>query len=109
MSDILLEGIADVLERAADMIEPEWAWTRAFYSNSAKTCFCVVGAIAHVLGTEPADAETWIIQNRIGSKLLGIGRDGWLISWNASLSQPEVVAKLREAASKAREQSAVQS
>lgn len=105
--------VADVLERAANLIEPEGAWLRGQYAKSAEgnyrapiapdACrFCSVGAIAKILGTGPAAAESWIDANRI-RPLIGAGFS--MSAWNDRHTQSEVVAKLREAAAKARGES----
>ncbi|MFA6031846.1 MAG: hypothetical protein WC889_02965, partial [Myxococcota bacterium] len=59
MSDL---SVADVLERAADLIEPEGAWTQGESARDANgkplkqgsdhnaVCWCVLGAIGKVAG-----------------------------------------------------------
>jgi hypothetical protein len=99
-------NVADILEKAADLIEPEGAWTQGAYSSDDLdcTCRCLVGAIASALDTDEFGAEKWIVRNRIATRFFGREREGWLISWNDSpeRTQAEVVAKLREAAAEAR-------
>jgi len=117
--------VSDVLDRAADLIEPDGAWTqRAFSRNpdgsadldedelaaSNPVCWCGLGAIAHVTGADPLDPKTFEPTStrtpRLAVDLLRevVGSD--FVDWNdgAERTQPEVVAKLREAAAIAREQ-----
>jgi hypothetical protein len=99
-------SVADILEKAADIIEPEGAWTQGTYCDDELDGrrLCLVGAVASALGTNAYDAEKWIVRNRIATRYFGREEEGWLISWNDApdRKQSEVVAKLREAASLAR-------
>lgn len=107
-------SVTDVLERAADLIEPEGKWTKGelardelgqpldsvadIISGKAK-CFCAWGAITHVFGGYPhGSPEASALCKAVGT--LNIGE------WNdePERTQAEVVAKLREAAALAREQ-----
>lgn len=105
--------VADVLERAADLIEPEGAWTQGAYAvgedftaeddgddwPEAPTCFCLMGAIAWVQEIDrPGDIDFARF-----SPSLGLSVD-YVANWNdaPSRTQAEVVAKLREAALRAR-------
>lgn len=113
---------SEVLAKAADLIEPKGAWTRgAFSRKSARhkgkrryvpfheaRCFCVLGAIAHVLGGN-AD-ETRAVNSdaaRYLDRLSEIGREG-PVSFNDApgRTQAEVVAALRKAADLARSEGA---
>jgi hypothetical protein len=104
---------ADVLDRAADLIEPEGAWTKGGYARGASgtfvicsenaTCFCALGAISVASNrwgyTDEPDARAV----RVLEGLV----EGPLSGWNDApeRTQAEVVAKLREAARIARGES----
>lgn len=107
--------VADVLERAADLIEPEGAWTQGSFARTvtgfpvgfdtpAAKCFCTRGAIMRVQnrGVYDSPAETFF------SNKVTRSTDGYvalrLVNWNDApeRTQSEVVAKLREAAALAR-------
>lgn len=123
-------SVADVLDRAADLIEPEGAWTQGESARDAKgaplpkgsepgaVCWCVLGAIGKVVG-HPANILFGKAQKALGSVLPDditpmYDADGDELpveaSWNDSpfRTQAEVVAKLREAASLARDTSHVE-
>jgi len=101
--------VADVLDRAADLIEPEGAWTQREDARSKNgryveplsrdaVSFCMWGAIERAAGlTSPM-----VALNVVG----GLVPLGLIAGFNDApeRTQPEVVAKLREAAAKAREQ-----
>ncbi|WP_380778018.1 hypothetical protein [Sphingomonas sp. R86520] len=93
--------VADVLERAADLIEPEGAWIRGSFvgERNGIECFCAMGAIDRAAGTDQDLDETVIFSTL--RKV--IGRQS-IVSWNDSpeRTQPEVVAALRRAATLAR-------
>lgn len=109
-----VQSIADVLERAADLIEPEGAWIQGALwrdsegrdldedgDKSDATCWCTVGATLAVAGlTQSLKAD------RFFSRFLGFDFSGEVEVWNDApeRTQQEVVAKLREAAALAREQ-----
>jgi hypothetical protein len=102
--------VADVLERAADLIEPEGAWTQGAYARDAKgrkfitgraegmVCFCAIGAIDHVTN---AITPLWKDALTALQQVLPESRIG---AWNDApeRTQPEVVAALRRAATLAR-------
>jgi len=109
-------SVADVLERAADLIGPEGAWTQGAYARTADaeyldaglipsdaTCFCAAGAIARVAGS----AGMFSYADRVGL-VAGFGHGTSIIGWNddPERTQAEVVAKLREAAALARTEDA---
>lgn len=110
------EDIADILERAADLIEPEGAWTQKAYARDARgknlilgrdptaVCWCTIGAIDHEATGKPHRDALEAIRITLG---ISGGLNSTIGSWNDApeRTQSEVVAKLREAASKAREQS----
>jgi hypothetical protein len=99
-------SVADVLDKAADLIEPEGAWTQEYMARDADgylasvrsekaVRFCAMGAIRRV--------------NRVGEDAalsflkLAIGKDN-VARWNDSIdrTQAEVVAALRQAATLSR-------
>lgn len=104
---------ADILEKAADLIEPEGAWTRFVFARDASgrrvseqdpsaTCWCAAGAITVTAGGGFFGEGAW----KARSALLEALGAGIIPNWNDApdRTQAEVVAKLREAAEKAREQ-----
>jgi len=104
-------SVADVLDRAADLIEPEGAWTqhvfardgdrRTYWQDSKATCRCIRGAVWFVAGSQRLDVE-----NALEAVLPASGPGlSALVVYNDApeRTQPEVVAKLREAAAVARE------
>lgn len=111
------KSVADVLSEAADLIEPEGAWTqgasaRDLHGQSTETlgdqarCFCVIGAISKISGK-----TTWYKSSPQGffDSLVPEHWNNDLCAaavWNDATerTQAEVVAKLREAAALAREQ-----
>ena len=103
------KSVADVLDAAADLIEPEGAWTTgadARRSDGGKThghddqaiCFCAEGAVIHVSGKRSKHDAFQLIRR--------VTRSSSIHEWNDApeRTQTEVVAKLREAAALAREQ-----
>jgi hypothetical protein len=105
--------VADVLERAAALIEPEGAWLQERYSNGSDildggglglfnaSCWCAEGAIAKVLGVFGPSAESWA--DRFVAPLYDWDSGGLAFFNDApERTQAEVVAKLREAAALSR-------
>ncbi len=107
-------SVADVLERAANLIEPEGAWTQGEYARNAygsgfihnrryphgpPVCFCLNGAINFVAGNRVT--QDYTPAQRIVESMFDDGATG---TWNDApeRTQAEVVAKLREAAALAR-------
>jgi hypothetical protein len=90
-------SVADVLERAADLIEPEGAWTQGDYVGPNGRCWCVLGAIKRA-GHFHNDI------NPAALALKDVVGKTWLHEWNDApeRTQAEVVAKLREAATLSR-------
>lgn len=110
--------VADILAAAADLIEPEGAWTQSEFMRDPTgivssedepllpdaNCWCALGAIAQVCDLNPweswaghpADAAMWALAGVVGRSVAG---------WNDApgRTQAEVVAALREAAAKAAE------
>lgn len=108
-----MSDVADVLERAADLIEPEGAWAQRDYARDgtgrpvdpcdpSAVCWCMNGAIAKATGETVILAEMLI--DRLFIPAIPLRRAP--VSWNddACRTQAEVVAALREAAKLAREQ-----
>jgi hypothetical protein len=98
-------NIADILDKAADLIEPEGAWTQeSFEDDLQRRCWCIVGAIGVAAFGRGCweEAEALVDRNQ---HLFGAYAEA-LEEWNDApeRTQPEVVAKLRETATKAREQ-----
>jgi hypothetical protein len=107
-----MASVAEVLERAADLLEEPDAWTQGVYArdhNNRQTddrdkaeCFCALGAINYAAGRHDLswDARE---QQRVFEEISGIDD---VPTWNddPERTQSEVVAKLREAAALAREQ-----
>jgi len=111
-------SVAEVLERAADLIEPEGAWTQGAFARNAQgkdtglsesrgpaTCWCVLGATDHVSGEDDPVVQA----DHLLAQVIGGAAHNGLGEWNDApgRTQSEVVAKLREAAALAR-QSALQ-
>lgn len=103
-------NVADILDKAADLIEPEGAWVQEEFIRvtgaGGPVLCCAVGALALVLSDKHpyadriGEAEAWVNEHRA---LLGMSAAD-LESWNddEERQQEEVVALFREAASKAR-------
>lgn len=103
---------ADVLRAAADLIEPEGAWTQGHYWASPTLdssdmeepskvpddafCFCALGAIARAADEEPDHACGHPAAEALKREV------GPVHIWNDApeRTQAEVVAKLREVAAK---------
>lgn len=107
MTETLLPSV--VLDRAADLIEPEGAWTQRYFARvepggncigpreTAAKCWCAFGAILNIVGS------AWEAEDRAIPFLRAITREG-IDHWNDApeRTQPEVVAALRKAADLAR-------
>ena len=98
------QTVADVLNAAADLIEPEGAWIQGYYALDANgdsvtardidaMCWCVLGAI-RVAGHFDHDTTrpSLVFNRHIGAELMD--------KWNDApeRTQVEVVAALRAAA-----------
>lgn len=106
-------SLADILDRAADLIEPEGAWTQRALGRNANgrcadadrmpkkpVCFCAVGAVCRVLGLTtytPYGAA----HRPLEALRTSLPRVWSLTEWNDAKgrTQAEVVAALRQAAS----------
>lgn len=105
-------SVADVLDRAADLIEPEGAWTQGAPARTAggrgtdsgdreAVCFCAIGAINRAGYWDwPLTSACW---KAVEDTTVGLAK------WNDApeRTQAEVVAALRAAAEKARTASSV--
>lgn len=101
-----VKTVSEVLTAAADLLEPEGAWTQGTFGRPG--CQCVLGAIARAAGINPhgsnwSDALTrgaheYLCQ-AIGAEW--IGGTLWADAWNDApgRTQVEVVETLRRAAS----------
>lgn len=95
-------SVADILSRAADLIEPEGAWRGGGNFGGGRECYCVALAIDEVAGgigcREGVQARLYFA-NLMSFK----NQHSAIHSWNdaSERTQAEVVAKLREAAAKA--------
>jgi hypothetical protein len=116
-------SVAEVLDAAADLIEPDGAWTQGDFGRRSDgkgwsmveratdiafadfpaTCFCLYGAVAKVAGVSPQNAlaEPFAVIREVFNTPFAFE----IAQWNDApeRTQAEVVAKLREAAAFARE------
>lgn len=103
-----MSDVADVLERAAALLEPEGAWTQAAYArgksgrivnpqSKAAVCFCMAGAVERAKGDDETLDERRFIRMAIKRQ--------YIPGWNDApgRTQTEVVAALREASKLARD------
>lgn len=90
------EAVAEVLERAAELLTPEGAWQQREWGGNG--CWCLDGAIMEAKGEENTFRELALVCEAVGCDSA--------IYWNDApeRTQAEVVAKLKEAAALAREQ-----
>lgn len=100
--------VSDILERAADLIEPEGRWIQGVFARNAKgeftglsefrgpaVCWCISGATCKESPEDDgAEADVYL------QRFLGAHPSEWNDA--PERTQSEVVAKLREAAAKAR-------
>lgn len=92
------KSVADVLEAAADLIEPDGAWTQGEYVGINGNCWCALGAIKRV-GNYVGDI------NPASMQLLLVISGRFVHEWNDApeRTQREVVEALRSAASLSRQ------
>lgn len=101
-------SVSEVLEKAADLIEPEGAWTTGIFARDKRgtpvtvrapeaVCWCAYGAMLKVTDY----AESARVAADYFSAMFATGID----EFNDGHKQAEVVSALRAAASKAREAS----
>jgi hypothetical protein len=105
-------SVADVLEHAADLIEPKGKWTRGAAARDANynptsfdskdaSCWCAMGAISRVaMGVRPMRD----IAGQARDQFRRVLETPWITDFNDAedRTQPEVVAALRRAATLAR-------
>jgi hypothetical protein len=104
--------VSETLDKAADLIEPEGAWTQFVFArdkdgkrvgarHESATCWCASGAIIRAGG----GPDTWSAV-RAWAALLSVIGNLIIPNWNDApeRTQAEVVAKLREAAAIARKE-----
>jgi hypothetical protein len=104
--------VAEILERAADLIEPEGAWVQGAFKrlregSGVSYCYCAAGALIEVASSDSAYDEA---RRFLNAQLPRPSdpEDSAVIAFNDAdgRTQAEVVAALREAAAKARSVSA---
>lgn len=101
----MADTVADVLDKAADLIAAPGAWYRGSEQNHPKSCYCAATAIDAAAG---AMALGRPIRAFFGSLLPDCKRHDdtariWLWNDAPERTQEEVVFRLREAAAVARE------
>lgn len=100
---------SEILSAAADLIEQPGKWTQGEYAKDGRgrgcygfdeqaQCFCLLGAIQKVTGEEDTYELRKHVRRVVGNRAIN--------NWNdaSGRTQAEVVAALRQAAEKAREQ-----
>lgn len=104
--------VAEVLERAADLLEKPGAWTqggagrdRRGYLVQARNidravCFCGVGAVWKAVGAPFEEVKDWVIYECFPPMNKAVNRSNCFGHWNDTpgRTQAEVVAALRSAA-----------
>jgi len=110
-------SVADVLDRAADLIEPEGRWTQGAYASDKRNdsvdtldpradCFCAMGAVYRAAGASSIYKNGPIgLVHEVREHLLKMLGNS-MASFNDApdRKQSEVVAALRSAAEAARAQ-----
>jgi hypothetical protein len=99
-----MKTLADIFDEAADLIEPEGAWVR-HTAGDRRTCFCMASAIGVAAGNIDGPNDYFYLARDMVSKVVPESVTP-MVDFNDApgRTQAEVVAKLREAAAKAREQ-----
>lgn len=101
---------SDIMEKAAEIVSR--GWTQRIFTNSARSCFCVRGALSVAAGAQML-TEGHKPSERLLAKVISgvsprsdVAAENSLVAWNDApgRTQAEVVAKLREAAALARDQ-----
>lgn len=104
------ESVADVLMRAADLIEPEGAWCQGEPAEDADGCavgaldpsairWCAAGALAR-FSSNPDGTNGNKFYHRVRRELINVLGTSTIVHWNDApeRTQAEVVAALRSAA-----------
>lgn len=104
---------ADILNAAAELIEPEGRWWRGDFAADASgaavdecspsaVCWCALGALTRAIGGLGAEQSWQLYQSARGLLIEHVGEDD-ISDWNDApeRTQAEVVAALREAARRA--------
>ena len=95
---------AEILNAAADLIEPDGAWTQNEYTHELYA-FCPLGAIAHVMGIGATKASSTpaarVLSAMINPKDECAGRVVSRFNDHLTTTQADVVALLRRAAIRA--------
>lgn len=104
--------VSEVLDKAADLIEPDGAWTQGVNARDADgnptsalddtaTCWCALGAIAHIDDSRRA----YLYACALSQQVWAVRRFRDVPHWNddPERTQAEVVAALRAAAQAERE------
>lgn len=105
------EEVADVLERAADLIAKPGGWTQGRYKAAGEDCYCASGAIVVPLMNDPVlghvafAAEAFFGRYLRERNAIPDGKNP-VPYWNdmEDRQQAEVVTALRSAATAARQQ-----
>lgn len=97
--------VSEILFAAADLIEPEGAWSGGGKQPTHSACYCAAIAVDTVcgcIGHPDGEVAREFLSDHLGAPNHTVG----IYQWNDApeRTQAEVVAKLREAAEKAREQ-----
>jgi hypothetical protein len=93
--------VADVLERAAELLTPEGAWAQhIWYFNTERTCFCMIGAVAAVDGKAPSIVECEL--RDLFASVIGVERTPSAWNDDPERTQQEVVDALKAAAALSR-------
>lgn len=110
----MTKTVSEILFAAADLIEPEGAWTQRAIARDRKgliaigegtaVCWCAIGAIIKVGGAWEAIERTEKLLALPDAARVGDLRPLAAFNDAPERTQEEVVAKLREAAERAREQ-----
>jgi hypothetical protein len=116
-------SIADILDRAADLIEPEGWWCQEAFARDSfgesvhpsspdAVCFCATGAVTRAAGNRHVERHKalQVLANDFSPPPEFLGHIGGnryvsaMAAWNDApeRTQSEVVSKLREAAALAR-------
>ena len=101
----LMSKIADILDKAADLIEPEGVWS--WFDLGGTGDLCAYLAIGEAVGDNDRERLLYCAAAAFAKQIGVTGREG-IWEWNDApeRTQAEVVSALREAAAKARSEHA---